>query len=122
MSFDPGQVMSEVEDSASRLEKAADVYSAAVERFEKAEQEYEFEMAKARMYADSTSMDPKTGRRPSQERRHDVALTLVQREHSGVYTEYFAAKADKEAQAVRFRALAASVSARQSLLRALSGS
>jgi hypothetical protein len=36
-----------------------------------------------------------------------------------VYVEYFAAKADKEAQAVLYRALSASVNARQSLLRAL---
>jgi hypothetical protein len=120
VSFDPGQVMSEVEDSAGRLEKAADVYSAAVERFEEAEQAYELAMAKARIDADF-HISTQTGKHPSQDRRQDQALRAVQREQTETYTEYFAAKADKEAQAVRFRALAASVSARQSLLRALSG-
>jgi hypothetical protein len=117
VSFDPGTVMSEVEDSASRLEKAADVYSAAVERFEEAEERFELEMARARLRADGMS-----DKLPSQDRRQDQALRYVHDLSTGTYTEYFAAKADKEAQAVRFRALAASVSARQSLLRALSGS
>jgi hypothetical protein len=116
-SFDPGQVMSEVEEGAARLEKAADVYSKAVLRFEKAEQDFELEMAKARLRADGQS-----AKLPSQDRRQDTALRYVHDLCTSVYVEYFAAKADKEAQAVLYRALAASVSARQSLLKALSGS
>jgi hypothetical protein len=121
MSFDPGQVMSEVEEGAGRLEKAADVYSKAVLRFEEAEQEYERILAFKRVETD-ISFEARTGKLPSQERRHDIALRSLHESEPGVYTEYFAAKADKEAQAVLYRALSASVSARQSLLKALSGS
>jgi hypothetical protein len=116
-SFDPGQVMSDVEEGASRLEKAADVYSKAVLRFETAEEAYELEMAKARLRADGQA-----DKLPSQDRRQDQALRYVHDLHADTYVEYFAAKADKEAQAVLYRALSASVSARQSLLKALSGS
>jgi hypothetical protein len=119
--FDPGQVLSEVEEGAGRLEKAADVYSKAVLRFENAEQAYELAMAKLRVTVDLESHKD-TGKLPSQDRRQDTALTLIAAEQPDVYTEYFAAKADKEAQAVLYRALSASVSARQSLLKALSGS
>jgi hypothetical protein len=118
-SFDPGQVMSEVEEGAARLEKAADVYSKAVLRFETAEEAYELEMAKARLRADGQGAG---GKLPSQDRRQDQALRYVHDLHADTYVEYFAAKADKEAQAVLYRALSASVSARQSLLKALSGS
>jgi hypothetical protein len=121
MSFDPGQVMSEVEEGAGRLENAADVYSKAVLRFEKAEEAYERAIAYLRVEAD-ISFEDKTGKLPSQERRHDLALRSLHESKTGVYSEYFAAKADKEAQAVLYRALSASVSARQSLLKALSGS
>lgn len=120
MSFDPGQVMADVDTGATRLEKAADTYSAAVLRFEKAEEVYEREMALARTMADA-GIHASTGKMPSQDRRQDLALKAVQRDKPEVYTEYFAAKAEKEALAVRYRALSAAVSARQSLLKALSG-
>jgi hypothetical protein len=122
MSLNPGQLMSDVEKGAERLEKAADQYSEAVERFETAEEGYEMAMAKARTIADHASLnDPDIKKLPSKERRQDIALTTVQREQPEVYTEFFAAKAHKEALAVRYRALSAAVSARQSLLRALQG-
>jgi hypothetical protein len=121
MSFDPGQVMSEVEEGAARLEKAADVYSKAVLRFEKAEEAFERNLAHARVEAD-IEHESAHNKLPSQERRHDLALRAIYEVQPGIYAEYFAAKADKEAQAVLYRALSASVSARQSLLKALSGS
>jgi hypothetical protein len=121
VSFDPGQVMSEVEEGAARLEKAADVYSKAVLRFETAEEAYERHMAHARLSAD-VAHQREHKKLPSKERRQDLALRVVHADEEGVYVEYFAAKADKEAQAVLYRALSASVSARQSLLKALSGS
>jgi hypothetical protein len=112
--------MSEVEEGAGRLEKAADVYSKAVLRFEKAEEVYERKMAMARVEADMAH-ERRHNKLPSQERRHDLALHALYETQEGVCVEYFAAKADKEAQAVLYRALSASVSARQSLLKALSG-
>jgi exonuclease VII small subunit len=114
VSFDPGKILEDVERGSERLEKAAATYHKAVERFEVAEEEFEIAMAKARVQADVNAE-----KLPSQDRRQDLALIAVQRDQAGVYVEYFAAKADKEAQAVLYRALAASVNARQSLLKAL---
>lgn len=112
--------MQSVEDGADRLEKAASAYHDAVKRHEEAEEAYEREMAKARIQADHASLnDENIKRLPSKERRQDMALAAVQREQPDVYTAYFAARAQREALAVRYRALAAAVSARQSLLKAL---
>jgi uncharacterized protein YigA (DUF484 family) len=107
--------MSAVETGASKLADAADKYHDAVKRFEEAEEEFEREMAKGRLAADSQMPG---GKLPSQDRRQDLALTALHREQPEVYVEFFAAKAHKEAVAVKYRALAASVSARQSLLKA----
>ena len=111
MSFDPGQIMADVENGATRLEKAADVYSKAVERFEEAENVFQMAMAKER----TRVFEAHEGKLAA-DLRNDYALKAIDTE---IRTEYAAAKADKEAQAVRFRALAAAVSARQSLLKAL---
>jgi hypothetical protein len=120
MSLDPGQLMSDVEKGAERLEKAADQYSEAVERFETAEEAFEFAMARERTEADHQALSD-TNKLPSQDRRQDIALCILRDNDKEVYVEYFAAKAHKEALAVRYRALSAAVSARQSLLRALQG-
>lgn len=112
--FDPGATMVAVDKGADRLERAADAYHDAVERFEKAEEAFDLAMAKGRIQADMSAE-----KLPSQDRRQDLALTTLQREQPEVYTEFFAAKAHKEALAVRYRALSASVSARQSLLKAI---
>ena len=111
--FDPGRVMSEVEDGAGRLEKAADTYYAAVKRFEDAEAKYEMAMAIER-----TKVYEQHDGKIAADLRNDYALKRLDPE---VRTEYAAARADKEALTVRFRALAAAVSARQSLLKALQG-
>jgi hypothetical protein len=103
-----------VERGSERLEAAATKYHDAVKRFEEAEERFELEMAKARLRADTQG-----DKLPSQDRRQDQALRYVHDLCESVYVEYFAAKADKEAQAVLYRALSASVNARQSLLRAL---
>lgn len=122
MSYDHVPTMTAVEDGAARLEKAASSYHDAVERFELAEEAYEHAMAVARTAADHASLnDEKIKKLPSKERRQDIALVGLKREQPEVYSEFFAAKAHKEALAVRYRALSASVSARQSLLKAAAG-
>jgi hypothetical protein len=117
--YDPVATMSAVETGAAKLADAANVYHDAVERFEEAEEAYEHEMAVARTKADHASLnDEKIKKLPSKERRQDIALVWMKREKPDVYAEFFASKAHKEAVAVKYRALAASVSARQSLLKA----
>lgn len=118
MSFDPVDNMGKVERGAALLEKAADAYHDAVDAFEHAEEAFEREMAKARLAADA---EMPGGKLPSQDRRQDIALSAIHREKPEVYSDYFAAKATKEAKAVKFRALSNAVSARQSLLAATRG-
>ncbi|MGH2761417.1 MAG: hypothetical protein ACRDLD_02365 [Thermoleophilaceae bacterium] len=115
MSFDPGEVMNAVEDGADRLEKAADAYSDAVKRFEDAQNDYERDFQKQLLVIADRAR--KAGERvPAGDLRSAEAH---QKLDSKVYGEYLAAKAEKEALATRYRALAAAVSARQSLLKAL---
>ncbi len=118
--FDPGRLMAEVERGAQRLEQAAERLYQATMRWEAAEEAYELEAAKYRLQADMTHEEAHS-KLPSQDRRQDMALVALQREQPEVYVEYHAAKAEHEALAVRYRALAASVSGRQSLLKVLGG-
>ena len=115
--FDPGQVMSDVEKGATRLETAADEYSKIIQRFEEAENIFEMERAKqrTRIYEEAVQRGEKV---PAEDVRDALSLQAVPQD---VRVLYAAAKATKEAQAVRFRALLAAVSARQSLLKALGG-
>lgn len=115
MSFDPGQVMRDVDNGAARLETASDAYAAIVERFEKAENARDMAVAieRTRIYEQAISEGKKV---PAEDLRDAMSLQAIDPE---VRNEYAAAKAEKEAQAVRFRALLAAVSARQSLLKAL---
>jgi hypothetical protein len=120
--FDPAATMLAVDEGADKLEAASEVMEAAVMDFENAEEAFELEMAKLRLEADLASgEETKDGKRklPSQDRRQDVALTTLRRDKPEVYTAYFATKAVKEAKNVKYRALAAAVSARQSLLKAV---
>jgi hypothetical protein len=113
--FDPASTMNAVDEGAAKLEAASEVISAAVMDFENAEEAFELEMAKLRLEADRDAKDGK----PSQGRRHDLALTALHERSPEVYTAYFAAKAVKEAKQVKLRALSAAVSARQSVLKAV---
>lgn len=112
-SFDPGQVMADVDEGATRLEKAASTYHDAVKRFETAEADFDMAMAKER-----TRVFEAHDGKLAADLRNDYALMAID---EATRTEYAAARANKEALSVRFRALAAAVSARQSLLRALQG-
>jgi hypothetical protein len=110
--------MSDVEVGAARLEKAADAYSAVVRVYEEAESDYEMAMAaeRVRIYEQAK----KDGERvPAEDLRESLALHAIP---ENIRLDYSTARANKESAAVRFRALAAAVSARQSLLKALSGS
>lgn len=119
-SFDPGRLIRDVDEGASRLEQAADALDTATRQFEELEEQVDLELAKLRLEADSTHLS-EHGKLPSQERRNDIALTALKRDHPVLYSDFFAAKATVEALSVRYRSLAAAVSARQSLLRALEG-
>jgi hypothetical protein len=119
--LDPGAVMNQVDEGADRLEKAADVYSAAVEKFEELENEVELLLAAYRVEEDA-DFYKKNGKYPSQDRRSDKALLMLDENNEQLRVDYAAAKAKKEAQATRFRALTAATTARQSLLKALQGS
>jgi exonuclease VII small subunit len=115
MTFEPTATMDDLDRGRKRLDQAADIYHDAVEKYEDLEQAFELEMAKARVAADNASE-----KLPSQDRRRDLALIHVHREHPELYANYHAAKAHKEAVAVKYRALAASVNAAQTLLRGAS--
>lgn len=116
--FDPGQVVSDVETGASRLEDAAEkLYDAEIE-WEAAEEAYDSELSKLRLEADFRFFDSHN-KMPSQERRQDMAVKVLQEERADIYIEYHRAKANKEALALKYRALSAAVSARQSLLKVL---
>lgn len=113
--FDPGQIMSEVEAGATRLETAADTYSEIVQEFEEAENAFEMDRAKhrTRIYEEAVTRGDKV---PAEDVRDALSLQAIDPE---IRLRYAEARARKEAQAVRFRALLAAVSARQSLLKAL---
>jgi hypothetical protein len=114
---DPGIVMQEVEDGAGRLEAAADAMYESTLRYEKAEAAYEraTQTEIVRVYHDSK----KRGERPpAEDLRKALAHAAIE---PGIYEEFLAAKAELAARTSRYRALAASVSARQSLLRSFQG-
>lgn len=113
--LDPSRVVREVDEGAERLEKAADVFSASVKRFEDAEQDFELAMAieRKKAYFDT---DTRTKKPPAEDVRDAMALASVD---EGIRLEYAAAKAEKESQKTRFYALQGAVSARQSLLKYL---
>jgi hypothetical protein len=114
---DVGVVMAEVEEGAGRLEKAADVMDAATRRYEQAENAYsravEVELVRIHHEAKQAGERP-----PAEDLRRALAHAAIE---DGIYEEYLAAKAELAARTSRYRALSASVSARQSLLKALSG-
>jgi hypothetical protein len=117
LTFDPGQLMAAVDDGATRLEKAAGAYHDAVLEHERAEALYERDFQKKLLVVYHRAKD--SGERmPAEDIRRAMAHELVDAE---VYADFLEAKAKREALAVRYRALAASVSARQSLLKSLSG-
>jgi hypothetical protein len=117
VSLDPGKIMADVDKGADRLEAAADTYSKAVLRYEKAENDYERAVQKQLLVVLDKSK--KAGERvPAEDLRRAMAHDAIDPE---VYAEYLEARAHKESLSVRFRALSASVSARQSLLKSLSG-
>lgn len=118
--FDPGRLMADVDDGANRLERAAEALHDSTLRWEQAEEEYEAQMAQSRLQADFRHED-EHGKLPSQDRRQDMAISDMRHQHPAIYLEYFSAKSQHEALQVRYRALAAAVSARQSLLRHLGG-
>ena len=117
MSLDPTSLTADVEKGAASLEKAADSYSKAVLRAERAENAYEREFQKKLLVVYHKAKE--SGERtPAEDLRRAMAHELIDSE---VYAEHLESKALKEAMAVKFRALQSAVSARQSLLKVLSG-
>lgn len=117
MTFDPGETMSAVERGADRLEQAADVMYDATRRFENAENTYNraVEAELVRIFHDHKQSGERI---PAEDLRRALAHAAIE---GGIYDEYLAAKAELSAREKRYRALAAAVSARQSLLKALGG-
>lgn len=116
LEFDRGNLEREIEDGADRLETASEKLYKAIQRFENAEEAFDFMMADLRIQADLAHQS-EHGRLPSQDRRQDMALTTLKREHEDTYVEFFVAKADVESLQARYRALEKAVNARQSVLR-----
>jgi Asp-tRNA(Asn)/Glu-tRNA(Gln) amidotransferase A subunit family amidase len=110
--FDRGQVEVEVEQGAERLETAAETLYKATVRFEKAEEAWErialIEEARVAQAIDTYGKTSERTRR---------GLVLKAYQSSDVYLEFVAAKAESNALDKRYRALAAAVNARQSLLK-----
>lgn len=114
--FNPGQLIADVEEGAARLEDAAEKLHDATERFETAEADYERAMQTQLIVIYHQAKE--TGERlPAEDIRRALAHQAI---NSNTYGNYLEAKAEKEALAVKYRALSAAVSARQSLLKALS--
>lgn len=115
--FDPGTTMDAVDHGADRLEHAADVLYEAIKRFETAEEALEKAEGKelVRIFHEAQEMGD---RPPAEDIRKALARGLID---PVVYQEYLEAKVEKEGLGVRFKALTAAVSARQSVLKALSG-
>lgn len=118
MTYNPGQIFEEVEQGAQRLEKAADAYYEAVREYEEAENDFERELTKQIIAIVHESKQAGEKRPPAEDIRKAMALERIPQE---VYTRYLTAKANREALKVRYDALKAAVSARQSLLKALGG-
>jgi hypothetical protein len=117
---DPLQVMGEVEEGAGALEKASASMYRATLAFEQAEARLERELQKeiVRIYNDSK----RAGERPpAEDLRRALALDALERREPGLYQNFLATKARLAARTSRYRGLAASVSARQSLLRSFQG-
>lgn len=114
---DRGSLELQVEDGADRLEEAAETLYKATKRFEEAEAKWDRKrlLEIARIYHDCKN---EGDRLPGE----DVRTALIMEIHgeSPEYLEFIAAKAENEALDKRFRALSASVNARQSVLRRLS--
>lgn len=115
--FDPGALISAVEEGSARLEAAADQLHNAVVKYERAEADYEraLQMQLIVIYHRAKESGE---RMPAEDVRNALAHQAINNE---IYAEYLSAKAEKEALQVRYRALQASVSARQSVLKALTG-
>jgi hypothetical protein len=114
--LDRGNIEREIEEGADRLERASEKLYQAIQRFERAEEAFDYKMADLRIQADLAHQSEHK-KLPSQDRRQDMALTTLRREHEDTYVEFFASKADVEALQARYRALEKSVNARQSVLR-----
>lgn len=113
MTFDPTTVLYEVDQGADRLEKAVDVLTQAIEAYERVEDEYEMAMAVERT---KVFHDDSYDRPPAADVRNDLALQAIPQDLRVRFSE---AKAKRESLTFRYRALAAAVSARQSLLKAM---
>ena len=109
MSLDPGAAQVAIDEGADRLEKAADaLYDATVKA---GNAELEFQRARLMFLA---GLHRKMDRLPAQ----DIRDALVKEAVGEVWDAFYIAKYEQEAIEKRYRALAASVNARQSLLRA----
>lgn len=112
--LDIGKLEVAVEDGGNRLEEAAESLYKATLRFEKAEAAWEklVLLAEAKLIVDA---ERKGERIPGERTR--LALIMQVLGGDDEYLEYVAAKAENNALDKRYRALAAAVNARQSLLR-----
>jgi hypothetical protein len=113
MSFNPGLTTVKVDEGAERLEKAADQLYDATKRYEDAEAAWD----KKRLLEYARLYHQLNGKVPGEEVR--LGLVLELHGDSEEYLEWIAAKAEVEALDKRYRAFAASVSARQSLLKVM---
>lgn len=111
--LDLGVLEREIEQGAERLELAADRLYDATKRFEDAEAAWD----KKRLLEYARLYHEMNGKVPGEEVR--LGLVLELHGDSDEYLEFIAAKAESEALDKRYRALAASVNARQSLLKRL---
>lgn len=114
---DPTQALSDVDNGASRLEQAAEVLYKAVLRHEKAENDYERAVQRQLIVIEDKAK--KAGERvPAEDLRKARAHDAIDPE---VYAEYLESKAHRKALEFKFRGLSSSVSARQTVLKSLSG-
>lgn len=114
VSLDPGALQVAVDEGADRLEAAADALYKATVKAGQAELVFE----KARLVALATlHREAESGKLPAQ----DIRQALIFPRLSSEWDDYYVAKYELEAVEKRYRALAAAVSARQSLLKARGG-
>src|SRR5690554_5448114 len=104
-----------VDNGAKALEDEAGAYHASVLRYERAEAQYN-KALHTQVIKIVHKYKQAGDKLPAEDVRRALAHESIDPE---VYAEYLEAKAQKEATAVRYRALEKALSARQSLLRAL---
>lgn len=115
-SLDVGQLQVDLEQGAERLEKAAEALYGATLAYEKAEEAWE--RVRLLELANIYEEHERQGKRMPNERVQN-GLVLRTFATDEVYITFRETKAAKEALDVRYRALAAATSARQSLLKAM---